>query len=161
MAPRIETRPETKLAGVHSTMSLMHNTTRTLWQSFMQCRKTIPNAAGNDLYSVQFYAPDYFTAFNAGNVFEKWATAPVTDFNQVPEGMEALLLPGGTYAVFLHKGGPAAGVQTFQYIFGTWLPGSDFILDVNRPHFEILGDKYRNDDPESEEEIWIPVLPKS
>jgi AraC family transcriptional regulator len=44
----------------------------------------------------------------------------------------------------------------FTYIFTRWLPASGYQLD-NRPHFEILGDKYKNNDPESEEEIWIPV----
>jgi AraC family transcriptional regulator len=39
------------------------------------------------------------------------------------------------------------------------MPNSDYVLD-NKTHFEILGDKYRNNDPESEEEIWIPVQPK-
>lgn len=48
----------------------------------------------------------------------------------------------------------------FQYIFGTWLPASGYYLD-NRPHFEILGHKYKNNDPDSEEEIWIPVKPKN
>jgi AraC family transcriptional regulator len=49
--------------------------------------------------------------------------------------------------------------KTFQYIFGTWLPNSEYVLD-NRPHFEILGEKYKNDDPTSEEEIWIPIKAK-
>jgi len=31
----------------------------------------------------------------------------------------------------------------------------------NRPHFEVLGEKYKNGDPESEEEIWIPVKEKA
>jgi AraC family transcriptional regulator len=35
------------------------------------------------------------------------------------------------------------------------LPGSEYFLD-NRPHFEVLGDKYKNNDPTSEEEIWKP-----
>jgi AraC family transcriptional regulator len=39
---------------------------------------------------------------------------------------------------------------------GTWLPGSDFVLDT-RPHFEVLGDQYKNNDTTSEEEIWIPI----
>jgi predicted transcriptional regulator YdeE len=30
----------------------------------------------------------------------------------------------------------------------------------NRPHFEVLGDKYKNNDPSSEEEIWIPIRKK-
>lgn len=30
-----------------------------------------------------------------------------------------------------------------------------------RPHFEILGEKYKNNDPGSEEEVWIPVRPRA
>jgi AraC family transcriptional regulator len=30
----------------------------------------------------------------------------------------------------------------------------------NRPHFEILGEKYKQGSPDSEEEIWIPVKEK-
>jgi len=40
--------------------------------------------------------------------------------------------------------------------FGTWLPNSEYALD-NRPHCDILGKKYKNDDPSSEEEIWVPI----
>ena len=40
------------------------------------------------------------------------------------------------------------------------MPASEYILD-KRPHFEILGEKYKNDDPASEEEVWIPVRLKS
>jgi AraC family transcriptional regulator len=36
------------------------------------------------------------------------------------------------------------------------LPGSDYSLD-SRAHFEILGKKYKHDDPNSEEEVWIPI----
>lgn len=39
------------------------------------------------------------------------------------------------------------------YIFATWLPSSAYVLD-NRPHFEVLGAKYKSNDPGSEEEIW-------
>ena len=40
--------------------------------------------------------------------------------------------------------------------FETWLPAYGFVL-ANRPHFEVLGAKYKNNDPASEEEIWIPI----
>jgi AraC family transcriptional regulator len=46
--------------------------------------------------------------------------------------------------------------QLSTIFFSTWLPDSEYRLDV-RPHFEVLGEKYKNDDPESEEEIWIPI----
>jgi AraC family transcriptional regulator len=77
----------------------------------------------------------------------------------IPKEMEPYLLPEGLYAVFNYKGAASQGANMFRYIFGTWLPASDYLLD-NRPHFEILGEKYKNEDPESEEEIWIPIKTK-
>jgi AraC family transcriptional regulator len=73
--------------------------------------------------------------------------------------MEALVLKSGLYAVFLYHGPASEGSEFFKYIYREWLPGSEYQLD-NRPHFEILGEKYKNEYPESEEEIWIPVKPK-
>lgn len=50
--------------------------------------------------------------------------------------------------------------RIFICIFSDWLPKSDYELD-ERPHFEILDEKYKNDDPNSEEEIWIPIRNKN
>ena len=97
----------------------------------------------------------YFNDFNPDTEFEKWAAVEVTDLNSIPAGMESFILKAGLYAVFLHKGSGTDN-STHQYIYSTWLPNSDYIMD-DRPHFEILGEKYRNDDPGSEEEIWIPI----
>jgi AraC family transcriptional regulator len=47
----------------------------------------------------------------------------------------------------------------YQYIFNSWLPGSGYRLD-NRPHFAVMGEKYKNDDPNSEEELCVPVKEK-
>lgn len=159
MIPKIETLAEKKLAGKHLRMSLANNTTGNLWQSFMQRRKEIVHSIGTDLYSLQVYGPSYFENFSPAGEFEKWAAVEVSSFDNLPEGFEPFILPSGLYAVFTHIGGPATGAQAFQYIFGTWLPSSDYRLD-NRPHFELLGDKYSNNDPNSEEEIWIPVRQK-
>ena len=108
---------------------------------------------------MQIYSPGFFDHFSPEAEFEKWAAAEVEDFTMVPEGMEHVTLPEGMYAVFLYKGAASEAASTYRYIMGTWLEESDFILD-HRPHFEILGEKYKNEDPSSEEEIWIPVKPK-
>ena len=68
------------------------------------------------------------------------------------------VLEGGLYAVFDYKGS-SADPSIFQYIYTDCLPKSEYLLD-DRPHFEILGEKYKNNDPESEEEIWIPIKTK-
>lgn len=157
MEPRFELLPEKKLVGKRVTTSFAVNRTVELWRSFMPVRKEILNAVGAELYSVEVYGPDFFRNFNPEAAFEKWAAMEVTDFDSVPDGMEPLLLTGGLYAVFLHKGSNTDN-STYQFIFGTWLPGSGYLPD-DRPHFEILGEKYKNGDPTSEEEIWIPVKP--
>lgn len=141
-------------------MTFAEDQTFVLWSSFMPERRQIANAVNNELFSMQVYPTDFdFEAFDPDARFEKWAAAEVNDFDQVPENMEPFTLPGGLYAVFVHKGPASDGPKTFGYIFRIWLPASEFVLDT-RPHFEILGDKYKNNAPDSEEEIWIPIRPR-
>lgn len=158
MTPRIESLKEKKLIGKRLTMSLANNRTGELWQKFMPNRREILNNISNDLISMQVYKPTHFADFKPTNEFEKWATVEVTNFERVPTEMETFLLAGGLYAVFDYKGS-SNDHSIFQYIFGNWLPSSEYLLD-DRPHFELLGDKYKNNDPNSEEEIWIPIKPK-
>jgi len=141
------------------TMSYADNKTGVLWRSFMPRLNEIQNNVGTDLYSMQIYSPLFFDNLDPNQEFEKWAAIEVWDFDSVPNEMETFTLTGGLYAVFLYRGAASAGAETFRYILGTWLPNSDYLLD-DRPHFEILGKKYKNDDPHSEEEIWIPIKPK-
>ena len=159
MTPRIQTISVKKLVGRGLTMSLANNRTGELWQNFMPKRREISNSVSNDLISMQVYKPNHFRDFKPTNEFEKWASVEVSNFEIVPTDMETFLLAGGLYAVFDYKGS-SKDPSIFQYIFGTWLPSSDFLLD-DRPHFEILGDKYKNNDPTSEEEIWIPIRHKN
>jgi len=121
----------------------------------MPRRKEIVNNLTSDLVSLQVYEPGHFEDFNPGREFEKWALVEVSDVTNVPTGMEVFNCPKGTYAVFLYKGS-SQDKSIFKYIFSSWLPSSAYVID-DRPHFEVLGAKYKNGDPESEEEIWIPV----
>jgi len=160
MEPRIEVLTEKKLVGKHLSMTLASNRTAELWRSFMPKRKEIKSSITTDLISMQVYAPSLnFKDFNAHTEFEKWAAIEVADFNSIPDEMETYTLTSGLYAVFLYRGASSAFAEIYNYIFGTWLPNSNYILD-HRPHFELLGEKYKNDDPNSEEEIWIPIMTK-
>jgi len=156
MQPQFVSIEPKKLLGVCLEMSLAENRTGELWRSFMPSMKEIETRVGSNLYSLQVYDEDYFQQFDPLREFEKWALAEVMNFSVIPDEMEPFELPGGLYAVFQHKG---MGTEIFQYIFSEWLPKSGYLLD-NRPHFEILGEKYRQGSPDSEEEIWIPVKPK-
>ena len=158
MKPRIDTLEEKKIIGIRSSMRFADFKIAELWKTFLQRRKEISGNLTNDLISLVVYQPNHFTDFKPTNEFERWACVEVTNFNNVPAEMETFVLKGGLYAIFNYKGLNTDN-SIFHYIYGTWLPTSDYVLD-NRPHFEILGDKYKNNDPDSEEEIWIPIKMK-
>lgn len=160
MHPRIEILEESKLVGIKTKMSFVHNKTATLWQRLMPRRKEITNTPGVELYSVEvFNDPMFFKTFDPTREFEKWAAVKVKDFDSVPSDMDRLVIPSGMYAVFLYKGKPSEAQKTYQYIFEQWIPNSVYTLD-NRPHFALMGEKYKGEHPESEEELWIPIVKK-
>jgi len=159
MTPRIETLVQKKLVGKRKKMSFTKNETFELWRNFMPERNTIKNVVGKELYSLEVYDKNFFSPFSPDKEFEKWAAVEVSGFENAPAGMERLTVPAGLYAVFIHKGAATEAERTYNFIFSEWLPGSNYVLD-NRPHFAIMGEKYKKDSPEAEEEIWIPVQPK-
>lgn len=157
MEPRIEKLPETKLVGKRLNTTFASDATKPLWQSFMPKVEAVNNRVGAELYSVEVYRDaHFFTNFNPTKEFEKWAAVKVSIFDSIPGGMETLIIPAGLYAVFLYKGRASEAPKTYQYIFGSWIPRSDYSLD-ERPHIALMGEKYKNEDPDSEEELWIPI----
>ena len=157
MKPEIKTLSETKVIGKRVQMSFAHNKTKDLWQSFMPERKLINNNIDDNLFSIEVF-PDvnFFRHLDLLKKFEKWAAVQVSDFDSVPEGMETFTIQEGLYAVFHYIGRASDAIPTYEYIFSEWIPRSEFELD-NRPHFSLMGEKYKNDDPDSEEELWIPI----
>ena len=159
MTPRIEKLEEKKLIGQSIKMSLSQNRTGQLWGQFAPRIKEIENKLSQNKISMQIYPSSYYEEFSPNNEFEKWATVEVSDFNNIPNGMEPFTLKEGLYAVFDYKGSSSDN-SIFHYIFSKWLPSSDYQID-DRPHFEVLGERYKNNDVNSEEEIWIPIKEKN
>lgn len=154
MEPRIELLEPKNLVGIHKEMSLPDNKTGDLWQHFMPRRSEIKNRSTAEFISMQKY-PDNWN-FSPDSLFIKWAAVEVSSFLDVPHGMETYSLGGGKYAVFLHRGPASSAAKTMQYIYGEWIPNSEYSLD-NREHFEILPEGYSPADPNASEEIWIPI----
>ena len=157
MEVRITTIKSKTLVGKRLTMSLNNNRTVELWQSFMPNKKSIKNKISNEVFSLQDYKGSFnLQDFNSSTEFEKWAAVEVSDTAGIPKNLETFHLAGGSYAVFKHLGDASTFPNTLNHIFRVWLPNSIYTLD-NRPHFEVLGDGYKINDPNSEEEVWIPI----
>jgi len=156
MQARFENITSKVIAGTRLNMSFAQNKTGALWQSFMPRRAEIRNQQDKALYSIEVYLSGFFDDFKPTNEFEKWAGVEVKDNADQPHGIELLTIPAGQYAVFTHRGPASAGPQTYQYIFGVWLPTSDYIID-DRPHFALMDERYKHEQVDSEEDIYIPV----
>jgi len=156
MESRIEFIEARKLVGVSRQMTLANDETVALWRTFMPRRGEINNRTSGDYISMQVYDRIAGDPFSPTTYFEKWAVVEVSSNETAPDGMKHYHLAGGQYAVFLHKGPANAYPKSMQYIFGKWLPESEFELD-GREHFEILPEGYDPVSPDAEEEIWIPI----
>ena len=156
--PQINSISSKKLVGLSKEMSLINNKSFELFYNFAKQKEQI-NAVSSDIYEVIIYNKNYFKKFNPSNNFEKWVTLEVFDSESVPEGMNVLILEKELYAVFNYRGTMKDFGSFMNYIFTEWLPQSNYELD-NRPHFQILGNKYKHNQPDSEEEVWIPIKTK-
>lgn len=154
--PRIEESKARKLIGVSCHMSILNDRTAELWSGFRPRVSEILYRVSPNFISLQNYSEDYFRHFDPNKPFEKWAVVEVSKVSQMPQGMQFFELPAGKYAVFEYKGA-SSDPRIFLFIYDEWLPTSRYRLDP-RPHFEVLGEKYKNNDPNSEEEIWVPIL---
>jgi AraC family transcriptional regulator len=158
MNPTLKILPNTKFIGKKLSFTYSDYRAFELWSSFMPRRNEIQNAISTELYNIQVN-PENFD-FQPNTRFVKWAAVEVFSFAIVPDEMETLEMESGLYAVFQYKGDQQGVAAFFNSIYTEWLPKSDYELE-NRPQFEILGEKYKNNDPNSEEEIWIPVKLKA
>jgi AraC family transcriptional regulator len=159
MIPKIIEIKQKRLIGMRLEMNLIDNKTVDLWQQFSPRIKEIRHKCFTSRYSLQIYPEAYFDHFDPSTKFIKWAAVEVSSVDNVPSGMQVLTLKAALYAVFHHKGS-SANPSVFQYIYGQWIPNSDYALD-NRPHFEVLPKNYRPNDPNSEEDLFIPIRTKS
>lgn len=144
------------LAGLHFRTCMAENRTFELWNNFMKRRTELGVKEGDHLYSIQQFESGLSMAtFTPTTLFEKWAAAKHDADKTLPEGFDNITLHG-LYAVFLHKGTVTDFGKTLNYIYGTWMPASGYTTD-EREHFTVMGEKYRNNDNASEEEVWVPI----
>ncbi|RCW90723.1 GyrI-like domain-containing protein [Winogradskyella arenosi] len=153
MRPEIIETSERKVIGVSTTMRHgEYHKIQELWQQFMPRLKAVKARSSMELIALQEFPEGTNTATLSDYII--WACAEVLNFNEIPEGMMSLVIPAGTYAVVAHKGMDAS--KTYRQFMSEWLINSGYGVDT-RPHFQVMGAKYKNGSPDSEEEFYIPI----
>lgn len=157
MVPEIVVFPETRLAGLRTTTSFSQMNTISLWQKFMPVRMSVQQRENDLVYSIDIYPEGFFSGpVQFERQFDKWAAMNWKDSVKLPDDWEYLTIPAGLYAVFHFRGNQQNAPEFYRNIFMQWLPEAGYVTD-DRPHFALMGEKYKNGDPNSEEDIWVPV----
>ncbi|MGB0895955.1 MAG: GyrI-like domain-containing protein [Flavobacteriaceae bacterium] len=159
LQPKIKISSDKQFVGMSKVMSLTNDTTGELFRTFMPRKKEIQNVKNDKVLDLRVYNESYFLEFNPSSEFEKYVLVECHPITEIPNGMMVYNFIGGEYAVFEYKG-LSTDKRIYDYIFRKWLPQSKYTLD-QRPHFEVLGPKTKLNDPNSEEEIWVPIKLKS
>ena len=149
------------LVGLSQTTQLAAAETPSLWRSFGPRIQEVSARADSYRYSLRQYPEDLTEAgMTPETEYTEWAAVALSNADDtLPEGLELLRLPGGTYAHFTYRGLPENFGRALQYLMQVWMPTSGYYIDNARPHFERMGADYRPDDPEASEEVFVPVLP--
>ncbi|WP_458626629.1 GyrI-like domain-containing protein [Winogradskyella sp. PC D3.3] len=151
MAPQILTIKTKTVVGMKSSMSHgAFGNIVALWKRFMPKQSAISNRLTSEFIALQIY--DDFNAMETPFVI--WACVEVSSYNAIPDGMTSFTILKGDYAVFQHKGMDAS--KTYRQIMTEWLPNSGYEID-ERPHFQVMGEMYKNGSPDSEEDFYVPI----
>lgn len=159
MEEEIIERDKLTLVGIKIETTLSENKTFILWNDFMKRVKEIKHRSDDNYYSVQRYPNDSdMDSLTPITTFEKWAAVSVNNVEYIPDGMEIVEIEKGKFAKFQHHGLASDFFRTSQFIFGTWLPASDYRLR-NAHRFEVMDSNYKGpNDPDAKEDVFIPII---
>lgn len=152
MKPRLAKLDAFQVVGVH-TFASPNGTLHKLWGDFMQRYAEIKHVKDpSKAYQVCVFdqsnpSQDEYT-FIAG--------MEVSEISEVPEGMMAHAVSAAEYAVFEHNGLMETMHQSYEYIFGVWLPENGYQM-AEADSLEIYDERFKPECPDSIFEIWIPV----
>lgn len=124
-----------------------------LWTRFVARLDEIRHRRGADTYGVCLDA-DPAAGEDAG--FGYMACVEVERIEAVPDGMMALTVPAGCYAVFTHEGHISRLKDTVKQIWGSWLPASPH-RHVPRPDFEHYDARWDPQTGLGEIDVWVPI----
>ena len=135
-----------------------HQDIARLWTQFEPRMHEIKNMVSGYTFGICLEEhPDI--AIQEGDSFIYLAAAPVTSFEDIPEGMFACEIPANRYAVFTHKGSIDKITHTVNYIWGTWVPRNTDIIKKD-PDFEYYDERFNVDTLDGEVDIYVPVNSK-
>ena len=148
----IEREPFSVIGLVYQGPMGNHEGLADLWHGWERRSGEIqPKAAENLAFGVFYSSP----AQVQQGEFTYLAGSPVTIAAEVPEGMERIAVPGGSFASLTHKGPMEDLAATYQALF-QWIDDSGRAVD-DRPGYELYDGRFNPVSPDNEIDLFISV----
>lgn len=123
-----------------------------LWGKYTRRAVEIPSKQGTNMaFGVFYNTPDQVEIGETSYM----ACAAVPPDTKVPEGMEKMTVPGGTFATLTHKGVLTDLPKAFEALF-KWIADSPYTT-TGAPGYELYDERFDASSPECEIDIFIPV----
>lgn len=88
--------------------------------------------------------------------FEYYAGIEINQTRNIPRKLKTVNIPGSTYAVFTHKGPITEIEQTYDRIYGSWIPSSGNVPTMDLDII-IVDHRFKEQNENSEVDILIPI----
>jgi len=155
---RIEYKEAFKLVGLSCQTTMATNSIPQLWDEFNKvCDKIADNVHRGRAIGVCSSEPD--VEMTEDTPFTYTAGVEVSGFENAAKEMVQKEMPGSEYAVFEHKGSLETLHETYQAIYGSWFPASEYVQTADYD-FELYDERFCFGAEDSVMEIWVPVRKK-
>jgi AraC family transcriptional regulator len=145
---------EFKVIGMKSLVKPGDQSIHKLWEDFTKRRHEIKYPITPE---VTLGMCEYMPDITEESDFTYITCVEVKDFDDIPKGMTIKTIPYAKYAVFTHKGCLASLKNTYEYIYGTWLPDAGYEL-AELETIELYDARsYDPDHEDYEFDIFIPL----
>lgn len=155
--PQFVEREEFVLAGYRKHTREGFSVIGDSWQELKQNLWQLNRKNTNAMYGFEDYSEDFA---KEPLQFYYMAAVEVEKDAYLPEGVYKQVVPKATYAVFAVNGNNTKGeiAKAFRYIYGVWLPNSDYCIDDKlTADFEYYDERWDCQSKAAQLELYIPV----
>jgi AraC family transcriptional regulator len=155
LTPRFEHKKQFRVVGITCENTMKNNNIPKLWNEFNQgiCPMMDRNSSKAAL-GISYYTD--MAELNEDTPFTYLAGFEIQPEAECPQGLTERTVPEADYAVFQHIGSLDTLNDTYNAIYGEWLPQSGYrhkVADV----FELYDERFHYGMDDSVMEIWVPI----
>lgn len=151
--PEIISLEAIRVVGISTKISGNYADIGKIWTALSGIKDSITDR----IIPEKFFQINYWIDNLSEDEFHCMAALAVNNLDDIPIQLIGKTLPAARYLKFTHKGYSSRVVQTYDYIYRTYLPETSYKLTYPF-NFEHYGERFKGPmNPESESEIYIPI----